>query len=36
LTPSDALPILLPFFELSSRELGDVQAEWPLFVRREV
>jgi hypothetical protein len=35
LMPEDALPILLPFLELSSAGVADLQTEWPLFVRRE-
>ena len=34
-TPADALPILLPWLELSTRQLADVAIDWPLFFPRE-
>lgn len=35
LMPGDALPILLPFLQLSAAGLPDLQAEWRFFCRRQ-
>lgn len=35
ITPADALPLLLPWLQLSTTQVSEIRMDWPLFFRRE-